>query len=267
MNQPSLALVTGATSGIGRAICHLLARKGINLLITGRDSKHLKQLQEELQFQVSVTSLVADLIIQSERDKLIALIRQEAPDLVINNAGFGLYGHCLTYTTDEQIEIVDLNANVVLELTLEAARTLVTKAKKGTIVNMSSAAAFQVLPGMSVYAASKAFVNQFSQAFNIEMEPYGIHVLSMCPGMVATHFQERAGAIKANEEIGIMTPKFVAEEVWRQIISKKPVKIIDWKYRVLTYVSKLIPTKWIALLVKKNILNRIAPRTLIKNDS
>lgn len=262
----SLALVSGASSGIGQSLCRLLAKQGINLLISGRDEEKLSQLRNELSKLVSVRMIAADLIDKDQCQKLISCIHQEVPDLVINSAGFGLYGDCLTYKTQDQLDVLELNAKVLLEICLETARTLVSVGKKGTIINISSAIAYQVAPGMSVYAATKSFVNQFSQAFDLEMQPYGINILSICPGMVQTHFQARAGGMNNSEKIGIMTPDFVAEEIWKQIQSKTSVKIVDWRYRFLTYLSKFFPTNWVAKLVKKNILNRIPPRTIIKND-
>jgi len=98
----SLAFVTGASSGLGAGICRLLASKGIPLLITGRNVERLKILADELQMLVPVEIIAADLSIEKERERLIDKIHEHVPDLIINNAGFGLYGPALTYETRQQ---------------------------------------------------------------------------------------------------------------------------------------------------------------------
>src|SRR5580693_8214964 len=152
---PRLALVTGASSGLGKALCHLLAKKGVRLIVTGRNRSKL----EELHGLVHVADLA------QSRDSLIKLIHEHVPDLVINNAGWGLYGDALSHTTKEQMDILEVNANAVLEISLEAARAMIKAKTEGAIVNIASGAAFFAFPTLAVYAASKAFVGSFSEAF------------------------------------------------------------------------------------------------------
>ncbi len=254
--------MTGATSGIGKALCRLLASKGFSLLITGRDEKNLNGLAEELSLNV-LKSIKADLSVCDGLFSVIQAIQDHCPALVVNNAGFGLYGEVLTYPNKEQKKIIDVNVNALVEITLEAGRTLISNHINGTIVNISSAAAFQIAPGMAVYAASKAFVNSFSQSVDEELKSYGVRVLAACPGMVDTSFSQRAGRIAPARKKGVMTPEFLAEALWDQIVKLKPLKIIDWKYRLLTALSCCVPRSWAASVFKKNIAERIAPRNLI----
>ncbi len=258
-----LALITGATSGIGMATCELFARKGINLLIAGRNQEHLQQLKDHLSKEVSVETIQADLGQAEGRQLLISLLHERAPDFVINNAGFGLYGEALTYPTQEQVDILEVNGRAVLELTLEAARTLISKEKKGVILNVSSVVGFQIFPNMAVYAASKAFVNHFSRAFDYEIKQYGVRVLTICPGAVATNFQKRAGSA-LEEQRGAMTASFVAEQIWKQIECCDPLRIVDWKYRFLTFLSYLVPLNLSLAVQERFIAERITPRNLIK---
>jgi uncharacterized protein len=258
-----LALVTGATSGIGKAACELLASKGLDLVITGRNQEQLELLQKTLSKDVSIETLQADLSHPQGRVDVISVLHQQSPDIVINNAGFGFYGEALTYSTEEQVDILEVNGRAVLELSLEAARALVSKGKKGIILNVSSAAGFQVFPMMAVYAASKSFVNYFSQAFDFEVRRHGIRVLTLCPGMVATNFQKRAGSVDTQATTGAMSPSFVAEQIWKQIERLDPLSIIDWKYRLLTFVSYFVPTSWIAAAAGGIIAKRMNPRTFI----
>lgn len=259
-----LALVTGATSGLGREICSLFAGKGISLIISGRDREELNRAKNHLSSQVSVASYAADLSTLEGRNLLIKAIHEHAPDLIINNAGFGLYAEALTYTTEEQSDILKVNGQAVLELSLEAARTLISKGKRGIVLNVSSAAAFQIFPSLAVYAASKAFVTQFSRAFDFEVKSYGVRVLTICPGMIATEFQKRAGGERGNVRTGVMSPAFVAEQIWWQIERQKQFMIVDWKYRLLTWISAFLPKSLTAYFNKRIIDERIDPRTLIK---
>lgn len=263
-----LALVTGATSGIGTSLCRLLANQGIALIATGRRTESLNKLQEQLSKQVPISTLAVDLAQANERQKLIHLIHSQTPDLIINNAGFGLYGDCLNSRTDEQKAILEVNGMAVLEISLEAARALASKNKKGVIMNISSIAAFNPSPGMNVYAAAKTFVNHFSLALNAEVQQYGIRVLTACPGIVETQFRERAkGQVASHEEWGAMTADFVAEKIWLQIQSCQPLSIIDWKYHLLIRLSSLLPQKWIMSMLKKKIAKIRPPQTFIKIDS
>jgi len=260
-----LALVTGATSGIGEALCLLLAEKGIGIIATGRDPDKLNALN-----RVCIKTLAADLKNRKERQMVIKLIQEMTPDLVINSAGFGLYGDALTYPTEEQMDILEVNGTAMLEVTLEAARAMVTKGIQGIIINISSAAAFPLFPGCAVYSAAKAFVNHFSQSFDLEMQPHGVRVLAVCPGMVATQFRQRAGGggDLPRSLIKPMSAQSVAKEIWQQILSGKALKIIDWKYRALTWVMQyFIPKKWVANILKAEMAKRAPNHILIKDNT
>lgn len=256
----NLALVTGATSGIGENLAILFAKKGINLILTGRNQDKLNYLQETLGKQVSVQTIQADLGTVEGRNAISAKIRETLPDLVINNAGFSHYGSALNFTTTQQTEIVQVDVLAVLELTLEAARALKIKGMKGVILNVSSVAGFHVMPCFSVYAASKAFVNSFSQGLNEELRGTGISVLAACPGVVKTNFGFRASGGKSNsgDQPMAMSVEFAVNEIWKQIESRKAIHLFDWRYRFLTELSRLLPqsvTFWITrqLLKFRNV--------------
>lgn len=254
-----LALVTGATSGIGEALCHLLARQGIGLILVGRSKGDLARVKRAIKQDIPIVSFAFDLTNRQNRQDLVRQIHHLYPDLVINCAGIGLYGQALTYETARQLEVMEVNGMAVLEITLESARMMVSKGIKGAIVNISSAACFQTFPDFAVYAASKSFVKHFSESFDEEMKPYGIRVLTVCPGVVATHFQERAGghAGKESQTPLMMTPQYVSEEIWRQIQEGRSVKIVDWRYRLLTLLSKFLPKKWLVKYLRASIRRRL----------
>lgn len=259
MNKFRLALVTGATTGIGEAISYLLAEKGIALIIHGRNEERLQQLAQKLKERVDVSVCQADLRIPKERANVLAVIRQKAPDLVINNAGFGLYGDVLEQETAEQLEIIDVNITALVEIAMESARTLIQRKQAGVILNVASAAAFLPFPTFSVYAASKAFVVSFSQGFDAEICEKGIRVLVACPGQVATQFRFRASKGKTassdpNREV--MSAHFAAEQLWQQIQKEQAVRIFDWKYRLAICLSRLVPARLLSRILKNSLTKR-----------
>jgi short-subunit dehydrogenase len=239
---PALALVTGATSGIGEALVHLLAAEGIETLSVGRNRDKLSTLPGK--------SLYADL--SDDRSELIRWIQDNAPDLVINNAGFGLYGKGVELSVEEQLRMVEVNNKALLEITLESAKTLLRKGKSGVILNVASAAAFQPFPTLAVYAATKAFVVSLSESLDFELKSRGIRVLVSCPGMVATDFQNRASGKEIKKNSSYMTADYAAERIWNQILNEKGVEIFDWKTRFLVRLGQfLIPNRFLAPLLKK----------------
>lgn len=255
----TLALVTGASSGIGEAIARLLAKKKIPLILTGRNEAKLAALSRELHAEV----LPADLSQPAARAKLKQLIRELAPDLVINNAGFGLYGPALSQDIGKLKEMLAVNGEAVMEISLEAAKTLQQRGKKGTILQVSSAAGeVDVFPGFAVYAASKAFVTHFSLSLDAELAPFGIRVLTACPGVITTSFSERAGGSQTflAERRGQMTSAFAAEEIWRQICLGRNFWIFNWKYRLGLFLSKyLVPRKVLSYIMARSIHKRTTP--------
>lgn len=251
-----LCLITGASSGIGEALCYLMADQGIDLIITGRDLLKLKTLASNIKHKVNVEILDCDLSDQESRKKLVVHIHEKNPDLVINNAGFGIYGDAISSPVHEQLDILTVNGLAVVEITLESIKALLKNNRKGTILNVSSAAAFQVFPGFAVYSASKAFVNQFSESLDYETKARGIRTLAACPGMVKTGFRKRAskGNSESSQDLGVMEASFAAKEIWHQILKGKPIHIFNWRYRVATFFTRfLLPTSFIANKLYSNI--------------
>lgn len=261
------ALVTGASSGIGEALSRLLAHQGINLIINGRHGGRLQALAKELRELVQVETIVADLADPLQRQPLVDAIWEHAPELVINNAGFGLYGEALTYETHQQLDVLEVNGAAALELTLEGARALVSREKKGVIMNIASAAAFSIFPSVAVYAAAKSFIVSLSESLDAEMRPLGVRVLASCPGMVSTNFRQRASGCHQVPSGDVSMPvSYAAEQVWKQIKNKKTVNIFNWKYRLLIFLVRyVLPKKWVAASVKNNIDKRHPFRPIIKD--
>jgi hypothetical protein len=253
----TLAFVTGATSGLGKALAQQLAEEKIPLLLSGRDSKKLDEMQKSL--HVDVTSQVADLTKTNDLKALVHLIHELQPDLIINNAGFGLYGNAVSYTTREQLEILEVNARAVLELSLESAKALQRAKRPGIILNVSSAASFFAIPTFAIYSAAKACVNQFSKALDEELKPHGIRVLTACPGQIATNFRARAASnYPQQKDHHTMTAEKAAREILWQIRHKKQLHIFDTKYRIATFLARhFLPNSFVATLIRKSLSKRI----------
>lgn len=251
------ALITGASSGIGEALAYLLASKGIELILSGRNEDHLKKLGKEVHAKALV---VADLLTEEGRAQVLEAIRTHIPDLIINNAGFGVYGEAVTTPLEEQTGMIQVNCVALLESTLEGARALIQKGRKGIILNVSSVAGEYPTPGMSVYGASKAFVTMVSMALNTELAPKGVHVLASCPGMVATDFANRAAKKPIAIQSGpVMSKEFAAKEIWKQIQNKKEKHIFNSLYRLLAgMIGVIIPVSVIKKAIWKRINERIS---------
>lgn len=241
------ALVTGATSGLGRGIACALARLGIPLMVTGRNREALHQLSEELSSYVPVGWRSLDLSLLSERRILEEWIEQEKPDLLINAAGYGLYGLAHASSPEEQLGILRVNLEALYALSLTCANSLIQEGRSGVIYNIASAAAYLPMPYAAAYGASKAAVLSLSQALDAEWRPLGVRVLCVCPGQVKTAFQERAAYGRPIPHLAgwEMDPDRVVHLMMRQIDRLCPLQVIDWRVRMGLFFAKLLPQSWV----------------------
>lgn len=256
-SKPSFkcALITGATSGLGMELAKVIASKVPTLLITGRDQSKLEALKASLPCETHAFAL--DLTDRSHRSMLIKEIHSFTPDLVINNAGFGLYGPATTLSTEEQLQMLEVNIAALVEITLESAKALISKKTLGTILNISSAAAFYIYPTFAAYSASKAFVSSFSQSLHTELKSQNIHVLTACPGQIATDFRKRAAKGKPQKKDPMaMSVEKAALYLWQQIEQKKPFSIFDARYRLLVFLSRFIPSALLQRYLKNSLKDR-----------
>lgn len=191
MSRP-IALVTGASSGIGAQFARVLAERGHDLVLAARDRARLEVLAKEIGNAHGVAGEVipADLTDSSQ----LAAVEERARsvDVLVNNAGFGTYGRFVDLDVDGEDREVRLNVLAVVRLTHAAASAMVERGRGG-ILNVASIAGFQPTPFDATYGATKAFVLSFSQALHEELKGTGVAVSVLCPGFTRTEFQERAG--------------------------------------------------------------------------
>lgn len=250
------ALITGGSSGLGVAMAKALLKhnSSLSLLLTGRDKEKLLSIQEELS-SYDVTTLVLDLLKPHDKKELVTWIEHHNPDLVINNAGIGLYGDALSHSIEEQLNILELNANVVLELSLHAAKAILAHKKTGTIMNISSATDQLCYPTFSVYAASKAFVTSFSKSFDEELKPHGIRVLVSSPGQINTDFRKHAskGYFQKPSSTALSCEEAAKEIIW-QIQKEKKTHVFPTNVRICRYILLRCLPEWILSWILKRSL-------------
>jgi len=204
------ALITGASAGIGRDFAHQLATRARTLVLVARREQRLNELRDELRNRnanLNVHVRVVDLCDKSQVDELVRWLEQNAIgiDLLINNAGLGDYGSFATSDAERDDRIIQVNIVALTLLTHRLLPQMIAR-KRGTILNVSSSAGFLPIPGMAVYAASKAYVNSFSEALRAELGGTGVTVTALCPGPVHTEFGDVAKRPGGQPERG---PEFV----------------------------------------------------------
>ncbi len=190
-----VALITGASAGIGAALARVFAAHGHGLVLAARREDRLAALADE----IAASGRPRPLVLKSDleqRGAVAALAAELAardvePAVVVNNAGFGLNGAAARLDRAEQLAMIDLNVRALTELSLAFLDSLARH--RGGILNVASVAAFLPGPGMAVYYATKAYVLSFSEALQCELAGRGIRVTTLCPGPVPTEFQVRAG--------------------------------------------------------------------------
>lgn len=189
------ALVTGASSGIGRELAIQLARRGTNLVLVARSEQQLQDLATQLRADgVDVEVLVADLTDPPDLDRVARRLHNTtAPvDLLVNNAGAGTIGPLVQLPLERELEIVRLNTEALLHLSRVAAEVMTSRGA-GTILNMASLAGYGPIPFFAVYGATKAFVLNLTLALREELRGTGVSVTAIAPGFVDTDFVEKAG--------------------------------------------------------------------------
>lgn len=184
------ALITGASSGIGRALALRLAALGRRITLVSRDRSALELLAGEIERAGgSALAFPADLTVASERVRLTAAIESERFELVASAAGYGSSGPFLAASTQQDLEMIDVNCGAVVEITRAAASRM---DRGGTIVLFSSLVAWQGVPMSATYAATKAFIQSLGEALSVELAAQGIKVLTCAPGPVHSGFAARA---------------------------------------------------------------------------
>ena len=240
-----LALVTGASGGIGLAIARRLAAAGYDMALVARSRDKLEALAVELAaaYGCQATVLAADLADAAAPAALAAALaeRRLAVDVLVNNAGVGVYGPFATNDWGRERDMIQLNVMSLVDLTKRLLPGMIAR-RRGRILNVASTAAFQPGPLMAIYYASKAFVLSFSEALGNELEGSGISVTALCPGPTATGFVAAAdlGASRLFR-LGTMSMADVAGVGVAAMMRGRRVVIPGWRNRLMAQSVRLTP--------------------------
>lgn len=252
------ALITGASSGIGEIFARQLAAKNINLVLVARSRDKLNELAEELnsKYQVQVDTIVQDLTEVAAGQVVFDAVQGKGLeiDLLVNNAGFGDYGNFSDRPLSKQMGMIQLNVAAVVELTGLFLPPMQQR-RSGAIINVSSIAGFQPIPYMSVYAATKAFVLNFSEALWAENKELGVKILALCPGPTESKFYDRAEFPDSATGINGMTLADTSQVVAASLkaLDKGQANIVPGSFtnQIIVNIPRLVPRDFLVDLVGK----------------
>ena len=243
--QRRVALVTGASSGIGVAFAERLAAEGYDLCIVARRTERLEALKARIEgsTEAKVHVMPADLAKPAQIRALAE--RLEAAgleiDCLINNAGFGYQDALQDRRSEDWERMIQVNCSGLVALTRALLPAMIARGR-GEILNVASIASFQAVATMSVYAASKAFVLSFSEGLRLEVKRHGVHVSCLCPGATISEFSQVAETKHAKPPaIAWMTADAVARSGLRAMHRNKPVVIPGLLYKLMIYGQALLP--------------------------
>lgn len=241
-----LALVTGASAGIGRAYAESLAAQGHPLLLVARRDDRLRDIARTLaeRHGVEVGFAVADLATpvgrETCRDAVDAV--GGVVDTVVLNAGFGALGTVADIGRDRQAEMVALNCEAVVDLACHVLPGMVERGY-GTVIVVSSAAAWQPVPFMATYAATKVFELAFAEALATELRGTGVRAIAVCPGPTNTEFNRVVGADHGPRFIPRESPEGVVAATWRALERGRPRVATGWVSRLTSVCAAIVPRR------------------------
>lgn len=248
------ALITGGASGLGYEFAVLLAKDNYHLILVDINSDKLIETKTELEsnYKTKVTTITKDLGIQNSAAEIFEELKETQIDVLINNAGFGLYGPFYKTNWDREATMLNLHVMATTHLTKLVLKGMVERGE-GKILNMSSLAAFQPGPLMSIYYSSKAYILSFSEAIANELKGTGVTVTVLCPGQTKTSFQEVVSEGTTENKIGfnIATPDEVAAYGYKAMLKGKSVAIPGTINKFLSFLPRIFPRNMATAIVRK----------------
>lgn len=235
-----VALVTGASAGLGVEFARQLSKRGYSLVLAARRKERLDELVGELG---NARAVAIDLSRPMASDNLMADIKDngEQIELLVNNAGFGLIGPFAELDPRRERQMIDLNMGTLADLCRALAPAMISR-RSGGIINVASTAAFQPGPKMAVYFATKAFVLSLTEALHEELKPHGVKVSCLCPGPTRTEFGEVAGfGGNALFDRVAMNAKEVVEAALKGLEANRAVVIPGWMNKMVAASSRFVP--------------------------
>ena len=247
MNKKNIAIVTGASSGLGKEFIRLLCNdENIQeIYALARNKENLENLTKEFGEKIKTYSIDLSNLEQIKNFGSYLKELEVNIKLLINSAGFAKFCSYDDISVDESVNMIDLNISGLVSMGL----ICIPYMKKGShIINIASQAAFQPVPYMNIYSATKSFVKSYSQALNVELKEKGITVTAVCPGWIKTKFFDR-GCIGAEKSptyfYGITTPDVVAKKALKDAYKGKDISIYSLFVNICVFFAKVLPEKWI----------------------
>jgi short-subunit dehydrogenase len=250
------ALVTGASYGIGEVFARRLAADGAQVIVTARSGDRLDALARELRSNhgVPVTVVEADLADPGAPETVFRATEAAGRqvDLLVNNAGFGAVGDFADIPLSKQLEMIQVNVTALVALTHLYLQPMRAR-RDGAIIQLASTASFQGVPYSAIYAATKAFILNFSEGLWAECRADGVRVLALCPGPTATHFQAVAGTahIRDPKKVPMQTPEAVVDAGLAALARGRSVAISGFGNQAMVAAERLLP---------RNLVTRVATR-------
>lgn len=247
--QRQWAVVTGASAGLGAHFAERLAQEGSHLILAARSTDRLEAVADDLRSRhgVDVEVRGVDLSTETSRADFVDEIRSTNVHTLVNNAGFGTVGDFVDLDARRVQQEVSLNAGALTELSHAVAGPMVARGR-GAIINVASTGAFQAMPGMSVYSATKAYVLQFSVGLWAELHGTGVRVVAVCPGPTDTSFFANAGddaVLRRRRQ-----PQQVIDTTFKALDGHRPFVVDGFRNRVVAFSNRLVP---------RSLAARIAP--------
>lgn len=260
-NKNKIALVTGAASGLGYEFSLLLAHDNYTIIMVDIDKEKLEKAKKNIQSQnnIDIKILVKDLSKPNVADEIFKDLHKPV-DVLINNAGFGLFGFFAKTKWQRECDMLNLHVNTTTRMTKLALKSMMRRSS-GKILNVASLAAFQPGPFMSIYYASKAYLLSFSQAIANELKGTGISVTVLCPGPTRTSFQDVVSANSSKNKIkfNMASAKEVARCGYTAMMKGKTIAIPGMFNKFLAFLPRIVPRNLAANIVRKiQLTNRIS---------
>jgi len=244
--QAKWVIVTGASSGIGRALAREFASGSFNVLLTGRDEAALNKVAQECSssFRVMTKVVVADLAQSESVDRLISAIatsddESRQYEVLVNNAGFSVHGDFARTDIDKEVELVNVQLLAALRLTKAVLPGMISR-RRGCILNVASVYSYAPVPFQSIYAACKAFLLSFSASLRNELGGTGVTVTAFCPGITQTEIRVRAGIADSHRNSG-MTAEAAAHAAYVAALKGKAVAIPRVENQLFVFLAKILP--------------------------
>ncbi|MDY6902480.1 MAG: SDR family oxidoreductase [Cyanobacteriota bacterium] len=249
------ALITGACSGIGYELTCIFASQNYNLVLVDINKPRLIEISEKFiqEYGIHVKDIAIDLSISTSPEAIYLELQQASIqiDVLVNNAGFGIYGLFNETNLKSELEMIQVNVVCLTHLTKLFLKHMVEQGN-GKILNVSSTAAFQPGPLMSVYFATKSYILSFSEAIANELEDTGVSVTVLCPGPTKSGFHQRTGTENSQrmKDMKMMDAKTVAEIGYRGLMAGQTVVIPGTKNRILAEAVRFLPRKQVTKISK-----------------